>query len=148
MNGFFDYLEQETGFTANQYIKVYDPYKTDTVKVQINDLISKYTYKVFTALLSQTGTDDPVVTMLENTLGETPVVSRVGIGEYMLEVTTPIFTEGKTFVVLSNISFDVNSTMYAYRGTHTSVHIESYEAGGVFKDGIPNNTPLEIRIYP
>lgn len=30
-------------------------------------------YKVYTALLTQTGTDAPVATVLENTLGGTPI---------------------------------------------------------------------------
>jgi hypothetical protein len=41
-------------------------------------------YKVFTALLTQTGTDAPVATILQNTLGGTPVWSRSGVGTYAI----------------------------------------------------------------
>ena len=39
-------------------------------------------YKVYTALLTQTGTSAPVATILQNTLGGTPVWSRSGVGTY------------------------------------------------------------------
>jgi hypothetical protein len=41
-------------------------------------------YKVYTALLTQTGTDAPVATILQNTLGGTPVWSRSGVGTYAI----------------------------------------------------------------
>jgi len=40
-------------------------------------------YKVYTALLTQAGTDAPVVTVLENTLSGTVVWTRSGVGEYI-----------------------------------------------------------------
>jgi hypothetical protein len=39
-------------------------------------------YLVYTALLSQSGTNAPVATVLENTLGGTVVWTRVGAGDY------------------------------------------------------------------
>src|SRR5687767_1015056 len=39
---------------------------------------------VYIALLTQTGENAPVATVLKNTLGVTPVWARAGIGEYTL----------------------------------------------------------------
>jgi len=41
-------------------------------------------YKVYTALLTQSGTSAPVATILQNTLGGTPVWSRSGVGTYAI----------------------------------------------------------------
>lgn len=64
-------------------------------------------YKVYSALLTQSGTDAPVATVLENTLGGTPVFSYVGVGEYRLTLTGA-FPQLKYFS-LSPVSF-FNST--------------------------------------
>jgi hypothetical protein len=53
-------------------------------------------YKVYTALLTQTGTGAPVATVLENTLGGTPIWSRIGEGDYNLTLSG-VFTENKVF---------------------------------------------------
>jgi hypothetical protein len=57
------------------------------------------TYKVYRALLTQTGTNAPVATVLENTLGLIPTYSYQDVGSYAL--TAPLsnpnpFTENKT----------------------------------------------------
>lgn len=54
-------------------------------------------YKVYKALLSQTGTNAPVATVLENTLGGTVVWSYDSVGNYKATLSGA-FTEGKTMV--------------------------------------------------
>lgn len=61
-------------------------------------------YKVYTALLTQEGTNDPVAQVLENTLGGTPVWERIGQGRYNCTLTGA-FPEGKTYCT-SNNGFD------------------------------------------
>ncbi len=56
--------------------------------------------KVYRALLTQTGTDAPVATVLENTLGGTPVWGRSGAGIYPLTLEG-CFTANKTFILFS-----------------------------------------------
>jgi len=53
-------------------------------------------YKVYTALLTQTGTDTPVATVLENTLGGTVVWIRDGVGSYSC-VLSGAFLANKTW---------------------------------------------------
>ena len=55
-------------------------------------------YKVYTALLTQTGTDAPVATVLENTLGGTPVWYRNDVGSYIIELIGA-FTTNKTIII-------------------------------------------------
>jgi hypothetical protein len=61
---------------------------------------SSLSYLVYTALLNQTGTDAPVATVLENTLGGTPVWSRSMQGVYVLTLAGA-FTVGKTAVFVT-----------------------------------------------
>ncbi len=53
-------------------------------------------YKVYTALLTQSGTDAPVATVLENTLGDI-VWTRTGVGQYSGTLIGG-FTTDKTFI--------------------------------------------------
>lgn len=55
-------------------------------------------YKVYKALLTQTGTDAPVATVLENNLGGTVVWTRAGTGDYVATLSGA-FVSGKTFLI-------------------------------------------------
>ena len=107
-------------------------------------------YKVYSALLTQSGTDAPVATVLENTLGGEVVWSRYSEGVYMGE--------------LSN-TFIINKTDIAFGATKTSGQagdkFEIYDDEGFTEDNIKisqltyNNNAvdeftqirIEIRVY-
>lgn len=67
---------------------------TDIIKVSHNKNESEMsitnfrdevrTYKVYRAIINQTGTNPPVATVLENTLGINPTYAYVGAGQYTL----------------------------------------------------------------
>jgi hypothetical protein len=101
-------------------------------------------YKVYTALLSQSGTDAPVATVLENTLGGDIVWSRSQAGVYLgtLDGAFPI---EKTFVIITNTGGQeancyVNDNNVNYVGIATS-------EGADFTDNLLFKTPIEIRVY-
>jgi len=54
-------------------------------------------YLSYVALLTQSGTSAPVATVLENTLGGTPVWSRFGVGAYYVTLVGS-FTANKTII--------------------------------------------------
>lgn len=56
----------------------------------------KIPYKVYTALLTQTGTDAPIATVLENTIGNI-VWTRSSAGDYQATLNEA-FTLGKTYL--------------------------------------------------
>lgn len=108
-------------------------------------------YKVYTALLSQTGTDAPVATVLENTLGGEVVWTRPSAGAYY-GTLAGAFQSGKVYVTFAHffdnggviepiwvivtndyitIGGDNNVEMYDWRGAQT---------GAFFQ--------IEIRVYP
>jgi len=96
-------------------------------------------YKVYTALLTQTGTNSPFATVLENTIGviewnyNDPGVYAI----YLLGA----FPVDKTFVVV-NLSNNISVTINAYRATDDIIIVKT---AGV--NNILNNNTFEIRVY-
>ena len=104
-------------------------------------------YKVYTALLTQTGTSAPVATIFENTLGGSPVWSYQGVGNYVLTLAGA-FLSGKVMMFLNN---ERSNSIYAIRRTSNS----TLEIQISITDGFPfvpansllTSASLEIRIY-
>lgn len=110
-------------------------------------------YKVYTALLSQSGTDDPVATVRENTLSGTPVWTRNDVGQYIGTLVGE-FTTGKTTVsispeIFSESSSDIYTTNIQFFGGN-SVQLYSYYNYAYQDDVLGNitNFVVEIRVYP
>ena len=104
-------------------------------------------YKVYTALLTQKGTDAPVATVLENTLGEI-IWSREIKGIYTGTLLNT-FIEDKTHLVLTNNTYTLGGypsyNSFDVKGTD-SVRIVTTEFPENI-DGNLYNTPIEIRVY-
>lgn len=62
--------------------------------------------KVYVALITQSGTNAPILTELENTLGVTLSTSRTGAGQYKLIAPSSIFLSGKTWTNISQFQLD------------------------------------------
>ena len=107
-------------------------------------------YKVYTALLRQSGITDPVVTVLENTIGDI-VWTRNNVG-YYLGTLSNAFPENKTFIIYTHDGLNGNT------GFPGGVRISNNEVQLVFNDGIVNVgdyidigqdaiESIEIRVY-
>lgn len=107
-------------------------------------------YLVYVALLTQSGTDAPVATVMENTLGGTVVWTRDNEGQYRGTLTNA-FPLGKTVV------FPKSFTMAAVGGawfataevSHNSV--SDFTLSWITTDGYTDDLPgicMEIRVYP
>jgi hypothetical protein len=103
-------------------------------------------YKVYTALLTQTGTDAPVDTVLENTLGEDIVWERNGIGDYS-GLFSLGFDVSKT-IILHGSEMNGFSIPYLY-STSGGINIYTYLIlDGSSVDNELYNLSIEIRVYP
>jgi hypothetical protein len=102
-------------------------------------------YKVYTALLSQTGTNAPVATVLENNLGGTVVWTRYGPGGYS-GTLTGVFTSLKTWSTISGNYNTPNSFLRLNRTDLNSMSIVT-ESGTSTSDNILELTSIEIRVY-
>ena len=106
------YLVNGLGEPSNGII----PYYTDDFEkdITIDDLVlvggsggsSEPAYKVYTALLSQSGTDAPVATILENTLGGIPTFTYDGVGVYTITLTGLLTANKRTFNVFTTRLID------------------------------------------
>jgi hypothetical protein len=143
---------QDKKVTKNNFIPTDADNNYPIKNGKFNDLIdaidteiaaSSYTptYKVYTALLSQSGTNAPVAVVLENTLGFTPVWSRTGIGTYHLTYAGG-FTANKTWV---NVQGENGSIDYlAYDDGDTNVVYLSTAPSDSQMSGV---TSFEVRVY-
>jgi len=98
-------------------------------------------YKVYTALLTQTGGDAPVVTILENTIGDIEW-SFIGVNRGTLKGA---FTIGKTFILINGwAGGPVQGVNFFYdiTGAPDYFDITSYMYD------TPLNVNFEIRVYP
>lgn len=110
------------------------------------------TYKIYRALLTQTGTDPPVVTVLQNTLGGTVAWTYVTTGAYRAALTG-VFTLDKTSVYMGStyiISEDF-STIQTSHANANSIVVSTYSfaAGSIAPlDGILAETAITITVDP
>lgn len=106
-------------------------------------------YKVYTALLTQSGTNAPVATVLENTLGGDLAWTRISDGVYNATLSVA-FVENKTFLNLSyNRENDVtgSSEGVVFRVNQNTIQLETGVIGDIRFDSILIDTPIEIRVY-
>ena len=118
-----------------------------TVTETINgSLISEVlpTYKKYVATISQTGTNDPTVTVLENTIGDI-VWTRAAIGEYEGTLTSA-FPANKTSLNLSGV---YKGSVQGIRRNDNIVSIYTTSTLTITEDdNYLDETFLEIRVYP
>lgn len=144
-----DLLESESNINIeNGTLHVID----NKLKVHLNDEIKTIAisnYKVYTALLTQSGTGAPVVIVLENTLGNI-WFSYDDVGIYYVN-SSGLFTENKTFNTISdNIDLRApNAQRFSFNYADiNTLQITVYDPiGDVGQDGNLINTPIEIRVY-
>ena len=109
-------------------------------------------YKVYTALLTQTGTNAPVATVLENTLGITISFSYTTVGRYKAVFSTPF-----TGVQLDKVVAFIDASTHGYgQGGATIKHaivaansldFYSFSNATTLADSFINGTLFEIRLY-
>jgi hypothetical protein len=114
---------------------------------------STISYKVYTALITQSSTSAPTATILENTLGFTPVHSRIDVGAYGVTLGSSI-SRDKIFatVIYSTFDSEVRRMSVLEPGlanVSSLVYTLKEETAGEFVsvDGF-SRAKIEIRIYP
>lgn len=103
-------------------------------------------YKVYTALLSQSGTDAPTAKILENTLGAVPTFQYFSEGTYQLVCPDKI-TEFKT-ALFGMIDGGSKISLMKTASNDSNVAILTHDPLGVLSDSLLDNSTIEIRVYP
>ena len=140
---------EKTTLSENDELMIIDSqesnpdYKIKKIKVK-----NTAKYKVFTALMNQSGTDAPVADILENTLG--PITwSYLGVGTYQGVLSEP--NTGKTFLYMQPVRFEPTHIviMCLHQENPNTFMIKTYltEMDQIFTDGLLVGTSLEIRVY-
>lgn len=126
---------------------------TSTTKGEKGDASPEATlgYKVYVALLSQSGTSAPTVTVLQNTLGGAISWTYNGVGTYN-GTLNGVFIASKTFFTI-NKSRASGRQFSLYRNNDNEIEVvtEIFDAGTpIFTatDGVLNNTSILIEVYP
>lgn len=103
-------------------------------------------YKVYTALVSQTGTSAPTSIVLENTLGVTLTWNRSSTGLY-IGTATAGFSVNKTFV---NATLDAGHPAHKVSGNGVdgnTMQLSTTDGTGTLTDGALAKASVEIRVY-
>jgi len=105
--------------------------------------------KVYRALLTQSDTDAPVATVLEDTLGQSIVWTRNNIGQYIGTLTDQL-SEKKLFLIMGsplNEGSDYR-IVYSYEFAAKKVSVITFDDGGSLADELLFNISIEILVYP
>jgi hypothetical protein len=103
-------------------------------------------YAVYTALLSQAGTDAPIVRILENSLGEEPTWDYTDVGRFGLNITGGIFEQYYTW---ASVNTDDNQPMkrqFVNWGSASRLVLAQLD-GVDYVNGIAR-LYLEVRVFP
>jgi len=110
-------------------------------------------YKIYSAFLTQSGTNAPVATVVQNTFGGVLVWTRDGIGSYTVTLLNA-FTNGKTSIMFSIRKQQSGGfTKAFYYGGFTDINslftgtIDSV-GGESESDNMYDKSFIEIRVYP
>lgn len=143
-----DYVDQQDDLKANIIDLGATAFSNDYN--DLDNLPTLYTlpYKIYSILISQSSTSDPVVTtLLQNTFNGTITWARISTGQYEGTITTTEFTNLKTGFIITPISVDLNCS--AFSSADNKVQIKTWQPSAVaFADGQLNETYFEIRVYP
>jgi hypothetical protein len=101
--------------------------------------------KVYRALLTQTGTDAPVATVLENSLGGVVVWTYDSPGSYF-GTLVGAFPASKVFMLLS--SSVASSFLEFNRNDDDSVYIQTRDNASALSDGFIVGSSIEILVFP
>jgi hypothetical protein len=118
-----------------------------TTAQDIADLAGGGSYLKYVALLSQSGEDAPIATVLENTLGGTPVWTRIAVGVYRLTLTDAFPTD-KTIIFTSLTEENNIGLVFTETQTGSFVRVRTSNLSGSSIDEVLSNTSIEIRVYP
>ncbi|MDV6170246.1 hypothetical protein R1T16_17550 [Flavobacterium sp. DG1-102-2] len=107
-------------------------------------------YKVYTALITQSGTNAPVANVLENTIGGSPTWSYSSTGQYRLNLNNNGFVAQKTACFVNGLWSSLSTTNLAYRAAYADGNTVTLitNNGNSTQDGLLSaGSVFEVRVY-
>ena len=102
-------------------------------------------YTSYVASFTQSGTNNPIVSLLYNDTGATFSWVRTGLGVYSITASSSIFTINKTFFNVQGFGTTPEEVV-GIQSLNASTAVYKQSAGSVYSDD--NTGFLEIKIYP
>lgn len=102
-------------------------------------------YKVYTALLTQSGTDAPVATVLENTLGEITFTYE-DVGSYGV-ISDNLFNLDKTSSEIISTYIDVSMGIAFISSNRLKLFVAEISDPVILQNDQLNSAKIEIRVY-
>ena len=121
----------------------------------LNDkpVVDSRPYKVYTALLTQSGTDAPVATVLENSIPIDITYSYIGVGIFRGSFPYPSdITSTKLAIILGKLVGEQMGALYTYdslgySGGNIVFSLKTKSNASTFSNNLLNPTFIEIRVY-
>ena len=138
----------DTDITNKTTTKSISPSNVGSNMKAVVDLIPDANYKVYTAILNQSGTNNPTVTVLQNSLGGNIVWTRFATGSYKGTLSNT-FTVNKTYVSssLSQTGNDIFNGGPSFLSPNSEIDFFYFHVNsGNFLDDI-TNAFIEIKVY-
>ena len=105
-------------------------------------------YLSYVALLSQSGVNNPVATVLENELSGVPVWTRSSDGEFFLTLAGAFPANRVVFFVKQgNLISTAGFILWGYRVDNNNIFLAQWDAGGSYVD-VMDQVSFELRVYP
>jgi len=103
--------------------------------------------KIIRANISQVGTSDPTIDILENTTGATFTTSRTTTGIYRIDSNISLFTSNTMFIMFgNNQGKNGDYTFIMQYSDDNTLALFTYQ-GATLTDELLGNTSFEIKIY-
>ena len=132
---------------------IYKPGKLNYVWNYIGTTLKEFKakllgYRTYTAIISQSGTSDPVAIVLENNLGQDIVWTYDAVGVYIGTATGLFVNANKITVICSETNAgDILGYAVVYRQSDNRIIIQTFDTAFSAADGVLGSTMLEVRIY-
>lgn len=119
------------------------------MSTKINSLPLDQGYKVYIATLTQSGTNPPVATVLENSIGSI-VWSYSSVGNYFGTLTGAFPDQNKVFLICSPFpAQDGTQGVLVAPDNANRIFVSTFNlSDGSAADDDLNKTSIEIRVYP
>lgn len=141
------FTKNSFGLKTTNVLQAITPTANRTIRFpDLDGTIALQNYKIYRALLNQTGSSAPIATVLENGFTGAIVWTRNSDGNFTGTLSGQ-FPSNKTFITNGFVELNfLGDKVYVYRDTNNAIGVISTINGGG-ADGLLTNFPIEIIVY-
>ena len=111
-----------------------------------NTALSRFPTKIYVALIRQTGTNAPTITILQNTFSGALTWTYTGVGIYTVTSASNEFTSTRTAATCSITNYFAQN-IFVLNVLPTSMELQTLNTSGAGVNGMLTDSVVEIRVY-